>query len=226
MISHHHKCIFIHIQRTGGTSIERWLQGEDQWNICHNVKHITTKFAKYKQYPEYYDDYFKFTFVRNPYDRVLSELFINKMYRDGHLSLDLENPDRLMRINTANYMEINCAGGGFINGFKEDGNLDEVVIEERNNWKPNCVYQNILAAGVDKVYKYEEFEESIKDISSILGVSLEPFQNIPRCGERPVENGDNIDFPYKTREDLKEGDIEQINDLYGSDFEVYGYERL
>lgn len=226
MISHHHKCIFIHIQRTGGTSIERWLQGEDQWNICHNVKHITTKFAKYRQYPEYYNDYFKFTFVRNPYDRILSELFFNKMYLGVHLDLDLNNPDRLLRIDHGNYMEINCGGGSHINGFKEYGLPDEVVIEERNNWKPNCIYQNILSAGVDKVYKYENFEESLNDISSILGVSLDNFNDIPRCGQRPVEYRDNVDFPYKTIEDLKAGDIQQINDIYGSDFEVYGYERL
>lgn len=226
MISHELKCIFIHIQRTGGTSIERWLQGEDQWNICHNVKHITTKFAKYRQYPEYYDDYFKFTFVRNPYERVLSELFINKMFHGRHLDLDLNNPDRLLRIDHGNYMEMNCGGGSHINGFKEYGLPDEVVVEERNNWKPNCIYQNILSAGVDKVYKYEEYEESLEDISSILGVSLDNFKDIPRCGQRPVENRDNVDFPYKTIEDLKAGDIQQINDIYGSDFEVYGYERL
>ena len=80
MISHKHKCIFIHIQRTGGTSIERWLQGEDQWNLKHNYKHITTSYAKERAYPEYYDDYFKFTFVRNPYERVLSELYLSLIH--------------------------------------------------------------------------------------------------------------------------------------------------
>ena len=228
MISHDKKFIFIHIQRTGGTSIERWMQGEDQWNIQHNTKHITTTFAKYRQYPEYYDDYFKFTIVRNPYERVLSELFINKMFHGRHLNLNFDDPNRLLSIHNHNYVEVNCIGGSHINGFKYDGSPDEVVNKERSELKPNCIYQNILSSGVDKVYKYEEYDKMLDDLSSRYPhLSKEHFnKKIPRCGERPKENRDNVDFPYKTIEDLKPGDIEQINELYGSDFEEYGYERL
>lgn len=213
MISHKFKCIFIHIQRTGGTTIERWLQGEDQWNLKHNYKHITTSYAKKRAYPEYYDDYFKFTFVRNPYERVLSELHIKQMYNSRHMDLDLDNPDRLLTIRKGQYEDITCHGGSHINDHKEE-------------LKPNCIYQNILSQGVDKVYKYEEYHESLKDISSILGVKMR--DNFPKEGSRRPSSEHNgaIKYPIKNLEDLKPGDIEQINDLYGSDFEEYGYQKL
>lgn len=213
MISHKYKCIFIHIQRTGGTSIERWLQGEDQWNLKHNYKHITTSYAKERAYPEYYDDYFKFTFVRNPYERVLSELYIKQMFNSRHMDLDLDNPDRLLTIRKGQYEDITCHGGSHINDHKEE-------------LKPNCIYQNILSQGVDKVYKYEEYDESLNDISSILGVKRR--YDLPREGFRRPSSEHNgaIKYPIKNLEDLKPGDIEQINELYGSDFEEYGYERL
>ena len=86
MISHKHKCIFIHISRTGGSTIERLLQGEDQWNRDPYSKHITTARAK-KLYSEWWDDYFKFTFVRNPYDRVLSQLHTAGTVSYTHLTL-------------------------------------------------------------------------------------------------------------------------------------------
>ena len=71
MISHQYKCIFIHIPRTGGTSVELTLTHTD-WGLSHKPeKHIFASHAK-KLYAQYWDDYFKFSIVRNPYDRLIS----------------------------------------------------------------------------------------------------------------------------------------------------------
>lgn len=66
MINHKHKCIFLHVPKTGGTSIRDAVFGS---NLRGN--HMSWEQAK-EAYTQYWDDYFKFTFVRNPWDRVYS----------------------------------------------------------------------------------------------------------------------------------------------------------
>lgn len=73
MISHKYKCIFIHLGRTGGTSIE-FAFGK---TIIGPEKHWPPKIMKIK-YKDYWDEYYKFTVIRNPYDWVVSRYFHNK----------------------------------------------------------------------------------------------------------------------------------------------------
>jgi chondroitin 4-sulfotransferase 11 len=64
MINHEHKFIFIHINKCGGTTIDELFSGKFQGH---------KKAFEYKQStPNIFDNYFKFTFVRNPWDRVVS----------------------------------------------------------------------------------------------------------------------------------------------------------
>jgi hypothetical protein len=79
MISHKHKFVFIAIPRTGTTSVETALKPycDEQYNFDHTSvfsKHTRAltlkKFFKEKKWN--WDDYFKFTFVRNPWELNLS----------------------------------------------------------------------------------------------------------------------------------------------------------
>lgn len=95
MVSHEYKFIFIHIGRTAGCSIERTLCN----NYCGNESQLTmNKWVLYtgseefvKKHPKtqaghwipkeiksffgekIYNEYFKFTVVRNPWQRMLSQ---------------------------------------------------------------------------------------------------------------------------------------------------------
>ena len=77
MISHKHKFIFVHIPKTGGTSIEKVFHpktpiGSDgAWHYPSADKHYTLKMIE-KKYP-ISSDYFKFSFVRNPWDMTISQ---------------------------------------------------------------------------------------------------------------------------------------------------------
>jgi hypothetical protein len=80
MISDKHKFIFIHIPKTGGTSIERAfnINARTEKDISNSLgntysenKHWKT--ADYEtNFPELFDSYFKFMFIRNPWDRLVS----------------------------------------------------------------------------------------------------------------------------------------------------------
>lgn len=74
MIDHKTKCIFVHIQRTGGTAIEKLFIKNDMWLSGRpNHKHLLASQAK-KLYKDYWNDYFKFSFVRDPWSRTVSML--------------------------------------------------------------------------------------------------------------------------------------------------------
>ena len=65
-IFHQHKCIFIHLPRTGGTTIHNALGGGPKNHF---------PWHKFKSDPEYngvWDSYLKFATVRNPFDWLVS----------------------------------------------------------------------------------------------------------------------------------------------------------
>lgn len=79
-ISHKHKCIFVHVPKTGGTSIEITKLFDDQREATGEyVGGHTTALEFQEQFPAEFKDYFKFAFVRNPFDRLVSAfLYLNK----------------------------------------------------------------------------------------------------------------------------------------------------
>jgi hypothetical protein len=90
MISHRLRCIFIHIRKSGGTSIKKLLcgaTGENENNVlnngaldphCDNIIHA-------------YPDYFRFAVVRNPYARFVSAWKYLYSTRDTSLDEVLTN---------------------------------------------------------------------------------------------------------------------------------------
>ena len=81
ILSHEHKFIFIHIGKTGGTSIEKVLCNHLGIDFEHTKKnpnngnwwkHAWACGMKELVGQKIWDDYFTFAFVRNPYDMLLS----------------------------------------------------------------------------------------------------------------------------------------------------------
>ena len=83
MISHKHKFIFIHVAKTGGTSIEHVLNPNVPLDLLPTVrgtgntrfagKHNTALNFKIRlEGKDIFDSYFKFAFVRNPWDLEVS----------------------------------------------------------------------------------------------------------------------------------------------------------
>lgn len=75
MINHEHKFIFLHLARTGGTSIEYFFTKETEVKNKHFFP-----LDWQKHYPLEWREYFKFSVVRNPWDRVVSQWAIDKKW--------------------------------------------------------------------------------------------------------------------------------------------------
>tara|TARA_R100000030_G_scaffold99709_1_gene91160 strand:- start:721 stop:1260 length:540 start_codon:yes stop_codon:yes gene_type:complete len=70
VINHEHKFIFVHIPRTGGTSIEAQFQYDERTD---RTKHWNLNDWKQQLGHDIFRNYFKFVFVRNPWDIMISK---------------------------------------------------------------------------------------------------------------------------------------------------------
>lgn len=75
-ISDKYQCIFVHIPKTGGTSIEQsTLFNARGSSRAQSVGGHRSAMAFQRKYPDQFKAYLKFTLVRNPYDRLVSAYF-------------------------------------------------------------------------------------------------------------------------------------------------------
>lgn len=86
MILTEYRALFMHIPKTGGTSIERAF-GSKHETLMH-AQHWRPKHFRAYLGVKKWNSYYKFVFVRNPWDRVVSHFFF---YRDVQKILPREN---------------------------------------------------------------------------------------------------------------------------------------
>jgi hypothetical protein len=90
---HKKEIIFIHIPKTGGTTVEYYLNCMNYIKGYGIIKNVAFQHFNWDDYNKLlgnvtYKNYFKFTIVRNPIDRCISEFFwtpLNFGYKNGYL---------------------------------------------------------------------------------------------------------------------------------------------
>lgn len=195
MISHEHKCIFIHIPRTAGTFIEHAICGKDWWGVSSNTKHILASTAK-EVYKDYWNDYFKFSIVRDPWDRMVSlSRYAN------HFGVKITN-------NQLDFEDYKTR-------------YTPVEIDRRSKSKnapvnpiPHAVYLNILDEDLDFIGKFEDLEGSLEYISDNVKAKISPPKN-------KVEGGD----PNKKHYSHYYNDFsrKEVYNLYSKDIAHFNY---
>lgn len=108
MISHTHRCIFVHIPKCGGTSIEDVIWPEprtpsDLWmgftSKYHNkhqtggLQHLLVKQIREEVGEKVFHEYFKFTIVRNPWDKAISQFFYMRQRPDLREYIGMKEED-------------------------------------------------------------------------------------------------------------------------------------
>ncbi len=222
MISHRYKCIFVHIPKNGGTSIESILghleghqgrEGQDHrslrmmapkcnpkiflsaTNILEFARSIKYKFQKQVNpnnrltvTREQYNNYFKFSVVRNPWARAFS--WYKNVMRDEIHRIDLKITGEI----TLNQ---------FLHRFIGKGMLRPQTywIKDFNNSIP-----------LDYICRFENLNDDFSNVSKRIG--LEPMilpHKIKGSGE---------DY----REQYDEESIQLIADYYQEEIELFKYQ--
>lgn len=208
MISHRYRCILIHIPRTAGSSIERWIHGSDWWDHSPSTKHLLASQAK-QLYHECWDDYFKFAFVRNPWDRMVSCL-----HHSLHFRLDAGNDstryarDRRQGIELSGYKKL----FGYPVTVEHDHRFFDRSDLIRDEHKANCVYQNIIDEPIDFIGCFETLAADVEYLRKRLGIKR-PFRFHQQKSRRKAYQHY---FDERSRE--------EIGQLYAEDIEAFGYE--
>ncbi|MDQ0316195.1 sulfotransferase family 2 domain-containing protein [Amorphus orientalis] len=198
MISHEYKCIFIHIPRCGGTSVETLMAGGDWWDLSPETKHLTARQAK-SLYSEHWDDYFKFSIVRNPFARMISCL----KYAD-HFGIELDGND----IDLFGYHQ--KFGQHIILEHDHRFYRREDLLSPSH--LPNQVYGNILDADLDHIGQLEAIDETLLILTKELGLDVSRLETTEKSN------------PPISTDALSDETKSSIAQLYARDLERFGYE--
>ena len=155
MISDELKCIYIHIPKTGGMSIETML-GMDVKKVHQQAMKIKHGTPKEWKYPDYWETYYKFTFVRNPWDRVVSSYFFNLKMANKNI----KQHDR-----------------GKINNYGEEGFNDYVINNLKHSKSRHFLPYTHWISGYtyDFIGKLENFENDMKSVCKDIKIK---FKNV------------------------------------------------
>lgn len=199
VVCHNKKCIFVHIPKTAGTSIEQFIKenGKNQvifFGVQNNrALHHYTALELKKSIPQIFNKYYKFAMVRNPYDRLLSEYYWTRIPHLGHKS-----------------------------GKSKDDFLNKVVYIVKNKLflahldndhfipQNNFVYDNEHKLLVNEVFKYEKLEETVSYLKTKLNINTNfPFLNRTNSSKKDSWNEQQKNIIYN---------------LYKDDFIIFQYD--
>jgi len=186
-----YQCIFIHIPKAAGTSIARTLFNKGS----RHVRYIEYEKANRKKFKRY----FKFTFVRNPWDRLVSTYsFLKK----GGLN---DQDQKWAKENLYEYPDFEA----FILGW-----LNEVNICTWIHFYPQhhfiCDPEGIVT--MDFVGKFENIENDFSYVADKLGCT----QNLIKTNTGSLRHYSSY-YTEETREIVQR--------VYSKDIQLFGYDH-
>jgi chondroitin 4-sulfotransferase 11 len=197
-VSDSHNVVFIHIQKTGGITVDRLLKER-----IPDLRGIVARHGFARQGMDELDDwdaYFKFAFVRNPWDRLVSWYsMVTNLPRAGNELWQYVND------NSSTFEEFiyNCT--------------DEVEIKEGVHYSfaynqldyVTDEHGNLL---VDFIGRLENFDEDLKEVFRRMGFELETVPHKNRSSHRHYSTFYTPETEMIVRERFKR------------DIEYFGYE--
>lgn len=189
MINHNHKFIFIHIPKTGGTSLEYFFCKNEE--VPH--KHFNATSCK-RHFSQQWDNYFKFSIVRNPWDKVVSQWCMQKKRY-----------------------------GNSIKSFKQFVEVPQGFPLQPQLWylsEPSCISYNSIInyvqGNIDFILRFENLQEDFNNLCSHLNINPQKLPH--RFSSSSIRNS----VPYQDFYD--DESKEMVRRIYNIDIEYFKYE--
>jgi len=179
--------IFISIPKTGTISVRKSLGLNSSYN------HMTCRYIKKKIGDEKWDNCFKFTFIRNPYDRLVSWYFFHR---------DIQNIDLYQKYHFKSWIMDDCPN----HWTKASGthnpdpfNLCNYLLDENDN---------IM---VDFVGRVENINKDFNKLTQAIGVPKKKLVHVNKSRRKG----------YKSYYDKESRGY--VKKLFAKDFEIFKY---
>lgn len=214
MISHVHKCIFLHVPKCGGTSIESYLR-EHASALGHLPEpglDLTLRREGLAQVLNRYPDYFVFTFVRHPFDRLVST------WRHSLRGIGPYYDRPVHELSFAEYVRVAAEGR-----VAEQSAFDRYHLLPQVAFIPGPPLSALfgvpllpeIACGFTG--RFERLDDDFREVCRRLGIAEHA---LPRLQSAPQEPGDRQPH-WSERYDA--ATIRLVEDLYREDMNAFGY---
>ena len=210
MISDERRCIFVHIPKTGGTSVEDAIWGAD-WSKrtpqqlwmglvrpgfnkyqSGGLQHLLARQICEEVGADRFESFYKFSFVRNPWDKAVSQFHYMKTRPDLRMLMGVR-PWTTFR----KYLRI----------LRKHHNRH---VQSYEQWRFVCREDGELM--VDFLGRFESLEEDFRKVASAIGLDDVTLPHSMKTKKRR---------PYTEYYDRGSADI--IAEIYARDIELLDY---
>lgn len=211
IISHKHKFVFVHVPKTGGTSISAafrpWLGRRDYYEILDAPKHFTARELRRAFFGSdlEWGSYLSFAVMRNPWERIHSDYCFSKWMAEatlGRCEPELEQwVQKMRRVSKYSF---------------------ERFVHEEHLGRTEGTYQRYCqdGHGRDMVTFVGRFERLQQDWERVCALLRLPCRGLPR-ENRTISSagGPRQDYRYSYTAQLRDLVAERFRD----DIERFGY---
>ena len=184
------KCVFIHIPKTAGFTIRNGIFNGDYEGPV------------FKSLPEDWNSYFKFTFVRNPYDRLVSAW---KMFANGMENTEWAyNNSPLLGVNFYDFLKMATD-----NSIDYDSRKDIYSVLRHHTLPQVHPYHCFQSA--DFIGKFENLESDIQKVTKKIGLRNYKIEHLNKTSRKS----------YKEYYDEKTYELVTTN--YKEELDKFGY---
>lgn len=175
-VSDKHRFIYVPIPKNANTSMRQWFQKVEGLNLNREQLQSTELYPQtHDLNSKVYDQYYKFSIVRNPWDRIVScyknkistEKITNKWFKDG-VYRGFE------------------PFGLFYCGMSFDAFVDAVCripdYQADTHFKSQAsfIFNASGKIAVDDCYRFESVEQAVKDVCAKCNVELNQLDHLQR----------------------------------------------
>jgi len=193
-INHEKKLIFIHIPKNAGTSIIKAMGVENLY--------MDKTIEEYKEhYQDYWNEYKKFTVVRDPIDRFISAYKFARMKESGWFSSSGEEGlEKHHHHDLCNSLDIN----GYVNYlFNNPQKINRWVAPQ--TW---IIKNKEGKIEIDYFVKYENLSEDLKKIG---------IDKIQKLNASKIDDDQQIQLSFSSKQ--------KLYIMYGMDYKNFHYKK-